>query len=124
GTWRLVAGRGGLAGWADGARRKLAASIAPGLTGERRAVLAGLVLGEEEGLSEELRDRFRSSGLYQLLAVSGQAVAFVAGGVLLVAWMLGISRLAAELAALAAIGAYVLAVRRPPSRRRARVSAL
>src|SRR4029450_8817840 len=66
GTWRLVAGRGGLAGWADGARRKLAASIAPGLTGERRAVLAGLVLGEEEGLSEEVRDRFRSSGLYHL----------------------------------------------------------
>jgi predicted membrane metal-binding protein len=36
-----------------------------------------------------------------LLAVSGQNVAFVAGGVLLVAWMLGISRLTAELAALA-----------------------
>src|SRR4029453_6043249 len=68
-TWRLVGRRGGLAGWADRARRKLAASIAPGLTGERRAVLAGLVLGEEEGLSEELRDRFRSSGLYHLLRV-------------------------------------------------------
>jgi predicted membrane metal-binding protein len=68
-TWRLVGRRGGLAGWADRARRKLAASIAPGLTGERRAVLAGLVLGEEEGLSEELRDRFRSSGLYHLLSV-------------------------------------------------------
>jgi predicted membrane metal-binding protein len=27
----------------------------------------GLVLGEEEGLSEELRDRFRASGLYHLL---------------------------------------------------------
>jgi predicted membrane metal-binding protein len=68
-SWRLVGRRGGLAGLADRARRRLAASIAPGLTGERRAVLAGLVLGEEEGLSEELRDRFRSSGLYHLLSV-------------------------------------------------------
>ena len=121
-SWRLVGRRGGLAGWADRARRHLAGSIAPGLTGERRAVLAGLVLGEEEGLSEELRDRFRSSGLYHLLAVSGQNVAFVAGGVLLVAWMLGISRLAAELAALAAIGAYVVAVGWQPSVVRAGVA--
>jgi competence protein ComEC len=121
-SWRLVGRRGGLAGWADRARRRLARSMAPGLTGERRAVLAGLVLGEEEGLSEELRDRFRSSGLYHLLAVSGQNVAFVAGGVLLVAWMLGISRLAAELAALGAIGAYVLAVGWQPSVVRAGVA--
>jgi predicted membrane metal-binding protein len=68
-SWRLVGRRGGLAGLADRARRGLAASIAPGLTGERRAVLAGLVLGEEEGLSEGLRDRFRSSGLYHLFSV-------------------------------------------------------
>jgi competence protein ComEC len=121
-SWRLVGRRGGLAGLADRARRGLAASIAPGLTGERRAVLAGLVLGEEEGLSEGLRDRFRSSGLYHLLAVSGQNVAFVAGGVLLVAWMLGISRLIAEVAALSAIGAYVIAVGWQPSVVRAGVA--
>jgi competence protein ComEC len=57
-----------------------------------------------------------------LLAVSGQNVAFVAGGVLLVAWMLGISRLGAELAALAAIGAYVVAVGWQPSVVRAGVA--
>jgi competence protein ComEC len=120
--WRLVGRRKGLAGVADRVRRELAASIAPGLTGERRAVLAGLVLGEEEGLSEELRDRFRASGLYHLLAVSGQNVAFVAGGVLLLAWVLGISRLLAEVAALGAIGAYVLAVGWQPSVVRAGVA--
>jgi competence protein ComEC len=120
--WRIVGRRGGLAGVADRIRRELAGSIAPGLAGERRAVLAGLVLGEEEGLSEELRDRFRSSGLYHLLAVSGQNVAFVAGGVLLVAWLLGISRLAAEVGALAAIGAYVMAVGWQPSVVRAGVA--
>ena len=121
-SWWIVGQRGGIAGLADRIRRELAASIAPGLSGERRAVLAGLVLGEEEGLSQELRDRFRSSGLYHLLAVSGQNVAFVAGGVLLIAWLLGISRLAAEVGALAAIGAYVMAVGWQPSVVRAGVA--
>jgi competence protein ComEC len=121
-SWRIVGRRGGIAGVADRIRRELAASIAPGLSGERRAVLEGLVLGEEEGLSQELRDSFRSSGLYHLLAVSGQNVAFVAGGVLLIAWLLGISRLAAEVGALAAIGAYVMAVGWQPSVVRAGVA--
>ncbi|MDP9492463.1 MAG: ComEC/Rec2 family competence protein, partial [Actinomycetota bacterium] len=120
--WRAVGRRGGIAGAADRIRGRLAASIAPGLAGERRAVLAGLVLGEEEGLSESLRADFRSSGLYHLLAVSGQNVAFIVGGVLLVAWLLGISRLLAEVGALAAIGAYVLAVGWQPSVVRAGVA--
>ena len=60
--------------------------MAPGLAGERRAVIAGIVLGEDEGLSESLRERFRASGLYHLLAVSGQNVALIAGGALLFAY--------------------------------------
>jgi competence protein ComEC len=121
-SWRMIGRRGGVAGLADRVRQELASSIAPGLSGERRAVLAGLVLGEEESLSQGLRDRFRSSGLYHLLAVSGQNVAFVAGGVLLIAWLLGISRLAAEFGALAAIAAYVMAVGWQPSVVRAGVA--
>ena len=121
-AWRVVGRRNGLAGVADRIRRRLAGSIAPGLTGERRAVLAGLVLGEEEGLSEELRRDFRASGLYHLLAVSGQNVAFVVGGVLTVAWLLGISRFAGEVGALGAIVAYVLAVGWQPSVVRAGVA--
>ena len=50
-----------------------------------------------------------------LLAVSGQNVALVAGGVLGTAWLLGVSRIAAQVAALAAIVAYVLAVGAQPS---------
>jgi competence protein ComEC len=120
--WNQVGRRGGIGGIADRIHRWLGASIAPGLTGERRAVLDGLVLGEDEDLSQELRDRFRSSGLYHLLAVSGSNVAFVAGGVLLVAWLLGVSRVVAELGALAAIVAYVLAVGWQPSVVRAGVA--
>ena len=66
--WRIVGHRGGLAGFADGLRARLARTMAPGLRGERRAVIAGIVLGEDEGLSEGLRARFRASGLYHLLS--------------------------------------------------------
>jgi competence protein ComEC len=113
--WRIVGHRGGLSGFADGLRARLARSMAPGLRGERRAVIAGIVLGEDEELSENLRARFRASGLYHLLAVSGQNVALIAGGALLFAYLIGVSRVLGELFALAAIGGYVLAVGWQPS---------
>jgi hypothetical protein len=50
-------------------RAFLARSLAPGVTAERRAVIAGILLGEDEGLDRSLRDSFRASGLYHLLSV-------------------------------------------------------
>ncbi len=120
--WHAVGRRGGLAGFADRLRARISRTMAPGLGGERRAVLAGVVLGEDEGLSEDLRDDFRASGLFHLLAVSGQNVALVAGGALLLAWLVGVSRWLGELGALAAIGGYVLAVGWQPSIVRAGVA--
>ncbi len=113
--WQIVGRRGGLGGVADALRRRLQSSVARGLTGYRAAVLEGVVLGEDSGLSDELRRRFRASGLYHLLAVSGQNVALVAGSVLLLVWLVGMPRLLGQLAALAAICAYVLAVGAQPS---------
>jgi competence protein ComEC len=113
--WRAVGRRGGVGGYADRVRGWLAGSIAPGLGGERRAVLEGIVLGEDEGLTDGLRTSFRSSGLYHLLAVSGQNVVFIAGGVLALAWLFGLPRWLGELGALAGIGSYVLAVGAQPS---------
>jgi competence protein ComEC len=104
--------RGGVA---DRLHAWLARASTPGLTGERRAVLQGVVLGEDGGLSDTLRQRFRASGLYHLLAVSGGNVIIVACGTVTIAFLLGVSRVAAELAALASIGAYVLAVGPQPS---------
>ena len=121
-SWRVVGRRGGIGGLSDRLREHVARSIAPGLEGERRAVLAGIVLGEDEGLSEELQESFKAAGLYHLLAVSGQNVAFLAGAVLALAWLLGISRLPAEVAAIGAILAYVLAVGWQPSVVRAGVA--
>ena len=65
--WQVAGRRGGVGGYADRVRGWLAGSMAPGLGGERRAVLEGIVLGEDEGLSDELQTSFRSSGLYHLL---------------------------------------------------------
>jgi len=114
--------RGGLAGAGDRLRTWLRAACAPGLAGERRAVLEGIVLGDDGGLSPGLKNAFRRSGLYHLLAVSGQNVVLLAGGVLLLAWGLGVPRAWAHVAALAAIGAYVLAVGPQPSVIRAAVA--
>ena len=113
--WRLVGHRGGLAGVGDRVHRSLGRSIGGDLQGERRGVLLGVVLGDDQGLSDELRQDFRASGLYHLLAVSGQNVALVAGGALGAAWLLGIPRWLGELAALASIAGYVLAVGSQPS---------
>ena len=113
--WRIVGRRGGIGGYADRVRAWLLRSLAPGLTGERRAVLEGIVLGEDEGLSPDLRNAFRASGLYHLLAVSGSNVMFVAVGVLGLAWIVGLPRWLGELGALAGIASYVLAVGAQPS---------
>jgi competence protein ComEC len=120
--WRVVGRRGGLLGFADRLHARLVRTIAPGLTGERRAILRGIVLGEDEGLAPELRDAFRASGLYHLLAVSGQNVAFLAVGVLGLAWLLGIPRVFGQVGVIAAIVAYVLAVGWQPSVVRAGVA--
>jgi competence protein ComEC len=115
GSVRVVGRRGGLSGAVDSLRASLEGRIAPGLAGERRALVQGVVLGADEGLDRELRDRFRASGLYHILAVSGQNVAYVVAGVLLGAWLAGIPRVIAQVSALAAIAAYVLVVGLQPS---------
>lgn len=113
--WRLVGRRGGLAGVADRLHGWLAGASVPGLRGVRRGVIEGVVLGEDGGLSDGLRRDFRASGLYHLLAVSGGNVAVVALGTLWLALLIGVPRLAAEVAVLAAIGGYVAAVGAQPS---------
>lgn len=121
-SYRVVGRRGGIGGVADRIRRTVARSLAPGLAGERRAVVAGVVLGEDEGLHPDLRESFRASGLYHLLAVSGQNVAYVVGAAILLAWALGLPRWVGEAGALLAVVGYVLAVGWQPSVVRAGVA--
>jgi competence protein ComEC len=120
--FRVVGRRGGLGGVADALRRGVEHSLEAVPAGERRAVLAGVVLGEDEGLDESLRESFRASGLYHLLAVSGQNVAYVIAGTILLVWTLGLPRRVGELAAQATVSGYVLAVGWQPSVIRAGVA--
>jgi competence protein ComEC len=120
--WRPDGARGGVGGLADALHRRLARSVGRGLEGERRGVVEGVLLGEDAGLSESLRRDFRASGLYHLLAVSGQNVAFVAGGALVLAAALGLPRLVGEVGAIGGIVPYVLAVGPQPSVLRAGVA--
>src|SRR5207249_2061483 len=109
-------------GAGDSLRAWLAGAVGGRLRDERRALVEGVVLGDDQGLSDSLRSDFRASGLYHLLAVSGQNVAIVASSALALAWLAGLPRLLGQLAALAAIGAYVLAVGPQPSVVRAGVA--
>jgi competence protein ComEC len=121
--WRIVGRRGGIGGIGDRLQRWLAADSAFGLRGERRAVVEAVVLGRAQGLDDTLLARFRASGLYHCLAVDGLKVGTVATGALALMRLLGIGRIAAEPAALAAVGAYTLAVGFHPSVVRAAVAA-
>jgi competence protein ComEC len=120
--WSVTGRRGGFGGAGDRLRGWLRRASAPGLRGERRALVEGVLLGDDTGLTPGLKNAFRRSGLYHLLAVSGQNVVLLAGGMIGLAWLLGIGRAWAHGAALAAIGAYVVAVGPQPSVIRAAVS--
>jgi competence protein ComEC len=112
--WSEVGRRGGLGGLADRTQAFVERPL-DGVGGERSALLTGIVLGDDQAVPKDLRDRFRASGLYHLLAVSGENVALVAAGALELGWAFGLSRWFGELAALAGIAAYVLAVGPQPS---------
>ena len=120
--WRVVGRRGGVGGAGDALRRWLRRASTPGLAGERRAVLNGILLGDDANLSPGLKSAFRRSGLYHLLAVSGQNVVLLAYGVLALVWVVGLPRVWGHLCALAAIAGYTVAVGAQPSVIRAAVA--
>jgi competence protein ComEC len=120
--WRQIGRRGGVSGIGDRLRDRIERAVGRGTTGLRRGIVLGVVLGEDEGLPDTVRRDFRASGLYHLLAVSGQNVAFIAAGFLGLGWLLRLRRVVRELLTLAGIGAYVLAVGWQPSVARAAVA--
>lgn len=118
----VVGRRGGIGGVADRLRAHVVRTLASGTDGERRALLTGIVLGEESGLEPALREAFRASGLMHLLAVSGQNVAITALGVVALARLLSLGRRWGEALAIAAVLAYALAAGWQPSVVRAAVA--
>jgi competence protein ComEC len=122
GAWRVVGRRGGIGGAGDRLRTAIADALALGTTGERRSLVVGVVLGADEGIDPDLRAAFKASGLYHLLAVSGQNIVFIGFGVLGLAYVAGLGRVAGHALAIAAILAYALAVGWQPSVVRAAVA--
>src|SRR5262249_6308769 len=119
----LTGRRGGLWGAVDaahaGALRRLAAG--PGAS-PARALVAGVTLGETGGLPADVREQFRDSGLYHLVAVSGQHVALVVVFALGCLACLGVIGTPARLGAIGATVLYVLVTGAGPSIVRAGVA--
>ena len=122
-SWRLVGRRGGISGVGDRVGRWLGGDTAPGLKGERHDVIEAIVLGRSSGVDQGLLADFRATGLYHCLAVDGLKVAAVGGGAAAVVLFLGLGIYVAQLAALATVAAYVLAVGLHPSVVRAALAA-
>ena len=114
-------GRGGVAGALDGVRRRAEAGLGRGLPGEEAALLRGMVLGQDEALTEEVETDFQRSGLAHLLAVSGQNVMLLALLVLAAGMVTGAGLRARLVTAIALIALYVPLAGGGPSIQRAGV---
>ncbi len=119
----MVGRRGGVWGAADtvhrGALRRLGAAADPA---PERALVAGIALGDTGGLPAATKDELRASGLYHLVAVSGQNVALVIAFTLVSLGGVGVIGVPARSAALGVTVAYVLVTGAGPSIVRAGVA--
>jgi competence protein ComEC len=113
--------RGGPLGAVDSARRRAEAALTQRLATADTALLRGMVLGQDERLSEDVRDDFKRSGLAHVLAVSGQNVMLLAILVLAAGAVAGIGLQARLVIALALVAFYVPLTGAGPSIQRAGV---
>jgi competence protein ComEC len=86
-----------------------------GITSDARALVLGLSIGEDSGLSEKTAEAMQVLSLSHLTAVSGANCAIVLGGVLLLLKRFSISRMTRTAASLLALVSYVLVVGPQPS---------
>jgi len=121
--WLPAGRRGGLWGEVDRlhARALTALGMGGGASSER-GLVAGIVIGDTSGLSASERDRLRSSGLYHIVAVSGQNVALLTLFVLVAFGLAGVIGTPARVAALLSAGVYTLVTGAGPSIVRAGVA--
>lgn len=108
--------------FADDLRSGLARAAA-GLSGPGAQLLPGLAIGDVSAVGPDLAEEMRNSSLTHLTAVSGANCAVIVGLVLALAAAVGFRRPMRAVAALAALGAFVILVTPQPSVRRAAVMA-
>lgn len=113
--------RGGLAGALDRLRAGAERAVSRGLDRPRSALARGMVLGQDEALSDEDRQAFRDSGLAHLLAASGQNVLLLVAVALPLLAAAGFGLRGRLAGALALIALYVPLAGAGPSIQRAGV---
>ena len=87
-------------------------------------VLQGMVLGDDEGVSQETTDAFRASGLLHIMAVSGENVVLLCAMWSFAFALLGLDRLVRTLMLLPLVATYVLLTGASPSIVRAGVAGI
>ncbi len=111
--------RGGVAGIVDGVRRNAQRALAHGLTPPVAALHRGMVLGDDSGLPDEVREDFRATGMTHLVAASGANVALLAALALAITTALGLGLTARWVAVIGLIVLYVPLAGGGPSIQRA-----
>lgn len=101
-------------GWAAGLRTGLG-EAAGGLGGDGGALVPGLAIGDTSGVDEELDAAMRASSLSHLTAVSGANCAIVTAAAFALAALCRLGRGTRILAALVALGGFVVLVTPQPS---------
>ncbi len=71
---------GSFRAWLDGVRVQLTARMQQGVGGLSGGVAAALVTGDTGGITEEVNQAWRDSGIAHLLSISGLHIAVVVGG--------------------------------------------
>ena len=100
-------------------RRRAERGLAQGLDPPEAALLRGMVLGEDERLTDDVRDDFQRSGLAHILAVSGQNVVLLIVLVLAACALTGVplrARLVLAAAVVASTSRWPAADRRSSAR--------
>jgi competence protein ComEC len=118
----MIGRRGGIWGVTDGLRRRALAGLEVGPGAPARGLVAGIALGDTGAIPAGARDQLRSSGLYHLVAVSGQNVALVIAFTIVCLGAVGVIGVPARVAALGVTVAYVLVTGAGPSIIRAGVA--
>jgi len=113
--------RGGAMGVLDAVRVRTERALTSGMPPAQGALARGMVLGQDEALSADIREDFRATGLAHLVAASGANVLLLATLVLGVGTVLGLGLSARLIVALVAVAAYVPLAGGGPSIQRAAV---
>ncbi|MEO9327436.1 ComEC/Rec2 family competence protein [Gordonia aurantiaca] len=112
---RLVGGPPVHQSAAGAIRQRLHLVAARTLGPDAAGLLPGLVLGDETGLDDDLRDDFRAAGLSHLTAVSGANFAIICGAALLLVRSIGFGPRSSAVIGLMVIAGFTMLVRPTPS---------